>query len=336
MRTLLYAIILGALAYSGYWVAGSTAQKAALQGWLDQQAARGWVADAADITVNGYPNRFDAVVTELDISDPRWGWSWAAPQFQILALSYKPNHIIAAWPGRQHITTDYETVEVTSDLMRGSVRFAPNTGLALEETRIEMKNVEIASTLNYTGGLQDGLLAIRRLPTDGDAHPYEVVFNTTEFRLAEPIKQALDPVNVLPPALEVMNLRAMPVYDGVWDRAAIEGRKPQLTQLQVPELQITWGRLDLTLEGTLDVDPQGFALGRMALKAKNWEEIVDLSERAGWVKPQLAASLKTGLAVVAQATGDPDTLDVPLIFEDGEMRIGPVLVGRAPMLRQRQ
>ncbi|MHA3913688.1 DUF2125 domain-containing protein [Halovulum sp. GXIMD14793] len=336
MRKLFYAILLAALAYSGYWLAGSTAQKAALQGWLDQQAARGWVAEAEDISVTGYPNRFDAIVSTLELADPSWGWAWSAPEFQVLALSYKPNHIIAVWPPQQRITTDYETIEVTSDLMRGSVRFAANTGLALQETRIELKNVEIASTLNYTGGVKDGLLAIRRLPKEDDTHPYEIVFDTKEYRLAEPIKQALDPANALPPALEVMNIRAIPVFDGVWDRAAIEGRKPQLTQLRIPKLQFTWGRLDLTLEGTLDVDADGFAMGRMTLEAKNWEEIVDLSERAYWITPKLAASLKTGLAVVAQASGDPNTLNVPLTFQDGEMRLGPVPLGRAPVLRQWQ
>ncbi len=337
MRTLFFAIVVAALAYSGYWVVGSTAQRTALQAWLDQQAARGWVAEADDISVAGFPNRFDATVTDLRIADPALGWSWAAPDFQILALSYQPNHIIAAWPSKQQITSDFETVEVTSDLMRGSVRFAPNTGLALEETRIELKNVEIASTLNYTGGVEDGLLAVRRIGgNDTDGHAYEVVFRTTEFRLAEPIKQALDPVDFLPAALERMNLRTTPVYDAVWDRAAIEGRRPVMTGLEIAELQITWGRLDLKINGRLDVDENGFAQGRLALEAKNWEEIVDLSLRAGWIKPQLAETLKSGLAIAAAASGDASTLDVPLSFNNGEARIGPVPIGRAPMLRQRQ
>ena len=339
MRGLIYLILLAALGYSAYWFVGSTAQQTALSAWLDQQRNRGWLAEASEINVTGFPNRFDAIISDLKLGDPAFDWVWNAPEFQILALSYKPNHIIAAWPGKQSIASPYEQIDVTSELMRGSVRFAPNTGLALQEARVELDQVEIASTLGYTGGLESGFLAIRL--NDGEPAPdiaYDVSFQAKQFRLAEPIKQALDPSDGLPAALENMNLRMTPVYDAVWDRAAIEGRKPQLQTLRDADLNIKWGPLEFRLRGRLDVDENGYGAGRMNLTAKNWREIIALSIRAGWLQPDFADVLQTWIGVVAKTSGNADNIDIPLTFEDGLAKLGPVPllgsfdIGQAPKL----
>ena len=95
MRILLAIVILAALGWSGWWFVQSTARDRAMTGWLDERRAAGWVAEAEDVRVRGFPNRVDTVVTGLDLSDPDAGWSWHADGLQVLSLSYKPNHVIA-------------------------------------------------------------------------------------------------------------------------------------------------------------------------------------------------------------------------------------------------
>lgn len=127
-----------------------------------------------------------------------------------------------------------------------------------------------------------------------------------------------------------------PVYDAIWDRAAIEGRKPTLTALNIGNLSMTWGALDLKLRGTLNVDEHGFAEGKLDLIAHNWQEILKIAVRAGWVTQELSDTLEIGLGFLAQVTGETNTLDVPLVFKNGEARLGPVYLGYAPLLVQRQ
>ena len=99
-RFLTIFIVVVTLGYSAYWWAGSAAQETAWARWMEERRAAGWVADYDALEVKGYPNRFDTRLTGFTIADPRAGWAWSGPVFQVLALSYKPNHIIAVWPLR--------------------------------------------------------------------------------------------------------------------------------------------------------------------------------------------------------------------------------------------
>lgn len=337
MRTLFFIVMAAALGWSGYWWVGSTAQKAALSGWLAQQEAQGWVAQAATVTVTGYPNRFDAILDQLDLADPYSGWAWSAPQFQILALSYQPNHIIAVWPERQTVSTPLETLDVVSDRLRGSVRFAPDTGLALQEAILEIEGMAIASTAEWTAGMTGGQLSIRRSgPGISPDFGYEVDFRAEDVKLPEPVKAALDPTGLLPDRLTPILLRMTPVYDAPWDRAAVEGATPELTAVNIQNLSVTWGRLDLRVRGTLTVDRQGLAEGDLNVVARNWQDMLSLGVRAGWIGADFARNVERGLTLVAQVTGQTDTLDVPLTFRDGQARLGPIPIGRAPALVYRQ
>jgi len=138
MRRLLTLVLIVASLWSIYWFIGASAQKIALQSWLEDRRGDGWVAEAEELRVRGFPNRFDTILRDLSLADPLTGWSWDAPEFQILALSYRPNHVIAVWPPEQQFATPNERMTVTSDLIRGSVRLQPTTALGLEEARIDL------------------------------------------------------------------------------------------------------------------------------------------------------------------------------------------------------
>ncbi|MEM9270831.1 MAG: DUF2125 domain-containing protein, partial [Pseudomonadota bacterium] len=86
MKTLLVLVLLATALYSGYWFVGARAQEAGLNAWLEAQRAQGWVAEVEELNVAGYPNRFDTTATGLELANPKAGWAWSAPEFQILAL----------------------------------------------------------------------------------------------------------------------------------------------------------------------------------------------------------------------------------------------------------
>ena len=86
MRTRLAIVILAALGWSGWWFFQSTMRDRAMEAWLADRRAAGWVADASDVRVRGFPNRVDTVIEKLNLSDPEAGWSWRADGLQILSL----------------------------------------------------------------------------------------------------------------------------------------------------------------------------------------------------------------------------------------------------------
>jgi len=102
IRLFFGAMILAAL-YAGYWVVGSRTVEGQAVSGLDALQSDGWTVAYSDVNTRGFPSRFDTTVTDLDLTAPD-GTRYQAPFVQALALSYRPNEVIAAFPDEQTLT----------------------------------------------------------------------------------------------------------------------------------------------------------------------------------------------------------------------------------------
>ena len=331
MRALLAIVIVAALAWSGFWYWQAQARDRAVTDWLAERRAAGWVAEAADVRVTGYPNRADLVVTALDLADPGEGWSWQAEELQVLALSYKPHHVIAVLPGEQVVATPYDAIRVTSDLLRGSVIFRPTPRLELDHSTFEIEGMRLAGDSGWTAGIGKAILATRQ--AGGTPFAHDVAFDAQGLALPPATTERIG--GVLPAEIGQVGLDATLAFDRAWDRPAIEGENPVLEGVEVRDLTLTWGKLDLRGRGTLGIDAEGFAEGRLDLRARNWREMLDVAETAGMLDPTLAGAVRAGLDLIARFGGDGETLNVPLDFSGGRTSLGPIPLGPAPRLAQR-
>lgn len=334
MRVLLAIVVLAALGWSGYWYWNASARDRALTGWLEERRAAGWIAEG-DVRVTGFPNRVDVVVDGLMLADPRAGWSWSAPEFQLLSLSYRPQHLIAVWPGEQTISTPYDTIRVASERMVGSVVVEPNRLVGLDHSTLEMKAVTLTGGAGWTAGIGDALLSTRRTPDAADPFSYDLDFSAHDLRLPDTWIAGIDAAGVLPPAIETTHLAATATFDRPWDRAAIEGENPALRTLQISDARFAWGKLDLRAAGTLRPDARGFAEGKLDLTARNWRDMLEAAEQSGVMNPAIAGTLRGALGLFARLSGDGNTLRLPLEFGGGEARLGPIVIGAAPLLTRR-
>ncbi|QHQ33745.1 DUF2125 domain-containing protein [Algicella marina] len=333
MRKLFFLVILLAAGWAAYWFVGSTAQRAALESWFAQQRQAGWVAEYEDLSVAGFPNRFDSRFTGLDLADPGTGWAWEAPHFNILALSYQPNKVITVFPPEQVVRTPVETLTVVSQDLRASVHLEPNTLLGLKEAILAIDGLGITSDSGWATAISSGQLSVRRSP-EGNApdFSYDVALDAADFRLPEPLRKAIDPAGLYPVAVTPIYLRMTPVYDAPWDRLAAEGATPALTALNIQNLSVTWGELEMQMRGSLDIDTLGRPEGSLNLVARNWPDMLQLAVTADLISADLSRTLERGLSILAQTTGETSTLDLPLRFEGGFVKLGPVPIGRAPVL----
>lgn len=334
MRLLFAIVVLAALGWGGFWFWNASMREQALSDWLESRRAAGWVAEG-EVRVTGFPNRVDAIVNGLDLANPEEGWSWSAPELQILSQTWKPLHVIAVWPEHQTVATPYDTVRIESSRMLGSVVFEPNLRLGLDHSTIELRDVAIAGETGWRTGLGEGLLSVRKTPDPEAApHSYDLDFNARRLSLPEGWSSRARQSRLLPETIDLGRVAAMLTFDKAWDRPAVEGEPPLLLALDLAEVRFSWGPLDLTGSGRLRADADGFAEGRLDLVANNWRDMLDVAEDIGTIDPGVAGALRGALGIVAALAGDGDRLNVPLDFEDGEMRLGPVPIGRAPMLHR--
>lgn len=329
MRKLILIALVAMLGWSLYWFVGASAAERGFAAWLDARRSQGWVAETASLKTRGFPNRFDTTFTALELADPNSGLAWSAPFFQVFALSYKPNHIIAVWPDGQTLATPDQRIEVAADDMRGSLVFEPGTDLALQRLSLVMQGMGFSSTEGWSSYLQHAQLAARQ--GDGDA-TYDLFFEATDITPASEFMKRLDQVEGLTGVIKGLNIEASVQFSAPWDRFAVERARPQPRHVDLKLLKADWGRLDLWMAGTLEVDSAGRPTGEITVKAKNWREMVALARQAGFLPEALAPGLTDTLAFLASLNGDPDTLDAPLTFRAGRVFFGPLPLGNAPRL----
>lgn len=317
--------------WTAWWYVLATARDNALTTWLEDRRAAGWVAEAGDVSVGGFPGRVDSRIEGLSLADPRGGWAWQAGGLDILQLAYKPQHIIAVLTGEQVLATPYDTLRATSDTLRGSILFRPNTRLELDHMTFEVAGMKLSSDGGWTSSIGKALLATRQAAS-GERYAHDLAVDAEGLAIP---RLAASAEGVLPAAIDKVSLDATLRFDRPWDRASVEGDNPVLEGVDVRDLSLVWGDLDLRGRGKLGVDAEGFAQGQLDIRARNWEQMIDVAEASGTLNRTLAGTLRSGLGLVARLSGDRNALEATLDFSGGVARIGPIPLGPAPRLARR-
>lgn len=324
MRKLIALVLVLAGLWSGYWLVGSTAKHQVIADWLEERRQDGWTVGYSDFRVVGYPNRFDSKFTDLDLRDPRSGIGWKTPEFDILALSYQPNHVIAVFSEQQSLSLPLEDVSVASSKMVASVVFEPDTKLAVARTSLETEGLILNGSSGWHMGIGHLHLSTRQHPSVDFAH--DVVFDAKSVSPTVKLLGMLDPSGSLPSTISTLYLDMTLNFDAPWDRVAIERGAPLITKIFVNRLDTAWGELGLASSGVLDVAPNGQITGSVELELRNWRAVVELFVSAGAIDPSAAQTIQSGLAFFASG----DSLKTNLRFADGAMYLGPVSIGPSP------
>ncbi len=329
MRRLLVLVCMAAVLWAGYWFIGSRSVEAGLELWLKDRRAEGWVADTSDVAVKGFPNRFDATITDLNLADPNTGLAWSAPFFQILALSYKPNHVIAVWPPQQVLATPDGKITIASERMQGSVVFRPDTNLTLDRATIVLEALKLNAEAGWHAEFPTARLASRTI--EGYESTYQIGFDASQMVLSDDLLKLIGQTG-LPNVFESLRFDAEITFDAPWDRFAVERRRPQPRAINLSMLRAEWGQLELQAAGDLEIDASGTPTGDISVRATNWREMIKIGVAAGAIPAEISDTLESGLSLVAGLSGNKDTLDLPLSFRNGRVALGPVPLGPAPLI----
>ena len=333
MKRLLIAILVLSGLWFSYWFIGAASMRTGVQGWFEARRADGWVADYSEMAVRGFPNRLDVFLTNPVVADPDSGLAWQADKLDILALSYRRNHMIAVFPPQQMVSTPFGKYVITHDDMRAS--------LVVDTAREKavMRANLVGDALRIKSDRQDGISArqLRAAITElGDApNSYRIAVVAEDLRPPLPYHSQLAGKATLPDTFETARADISVTFDAPWDRHAVDSARPQPRKIDITLAEAKWGELLLQLAGSLDVDRQGVPTGRLVVKARNWREILGLVRAQGSVPPSVLDGLETALSLAAGLSGNKHTLDLPLDFRGGRIFLGPAPIGTAPRIQLR-
>ena len=325
MKRLLVLIVALALGYSGYWFVGARTMKStAIDTFADMQDA-GWAVRYDKLNTRGFPSRFDTTVMDLDLQSPDGRIRYAAPFLQVFALSYRPNHIIAAFPPTQEVTVAGTRIAFESEALKLSARLAADVDLSLEETTATAEVVRLLLPEGQRIKLGPTLMALRAGATDTE---FDAFARSETITLPIDLWRTMFPQEDLPLDIGEVRIDAIITTDtGISRTSLARPGGPRVTAIALKDAVMNWGDTVLALSGDLEIDTAGVPTGQLRVEMTAWEPLLTGLSNAGLIDAnQLQLLENMGRAMAAGA----ETLDIPLTFRDGLIYIGPIPVGPVP------
>lgn len=339
MRWLLGIAFGLAVVWCGWWFVASTALERASAAWFADRRAEGWTAQEGGIAVRGFPSRLDLTVTAPVLRDPVTGWGWQAPFAQLLTLSYRPWHLIAALPPEQRFDIPGppgeaapRTAILQADRLQASVVMRPTVDLPLD--RITVVGDALRLVLPDAAAVAAGTLRLATRPAVARANGHEIGVEALDIAPPAALLAALPPGTALPDRIGTLRVDAELGFSAPLDRHAGQTR-PVVQTLDLREARLNWGDLVIHARGALSPDAQGRAEGRIEVQVQNWRLALAAAVAAGWITPEVAPTWERALDLLAQQSGVEGRLDLPLSMRNGRASLGPLPLGPAPHLGAR-
>jgi len=327
MRGLFWVTVVLAALYGGYWYVGSRAVLKGATETLGALKAEGR-ADYADIRLEGFPSRFDVTIDAPRLDSADRSVSWQAPFIQFLALSYRPNNLIAVWPREQTLRLGADTLTLTSDDLRASVLLKADFDLALDHAELEGHGLRLTSAFGAEFLAEKLIVASRQAGVDGTQHDLAMVI--TGLAPGNAFRGQIDPARRQPAVAAEARLTATATFERPLDRKLAE-QPARLLSLDAIDLRLKWGTISVAATGDLEVDGAGYPAGQVALELKNWRDLIDLLRDAGTLPADQADTITRALSA-AEKPGDPTVVALPLVFRDGMIWLGIIPLAPAPRL----
>jgi hypothetical protein len=318
------ALLLLALAWTGFWFYARHRVQAEMDLAIQREAERGRAWACPDRRVAGFPFRI-----ELTCAAPRFTTqanggevSGSVVAVRGLAQAYDPNHVIfemtgpltATVAGRPALTMDWK-------LARASVRA---TSSRLERLSVEVDAPRLAvqptSLVGPFESRADRLeWHVRPGPEGGDTERVDAALRLS--RLVAPALQALlrsaDPADA---EIDLKLLRFAPIFRGDW-REILENWRVAGGTASLEIARIAWGRTRVEVKGPVALDAERRLEGRLDMSLVNADQLLR----------QFGVGGATGALLGGLLGSSPDrdrTMRLPLVLQDGRASVGPIRVGR--------
>lgn len=313
-------VVVAAL-WSGWWFIGSrAAQQGAIAG-IDAARAQGWTIAYDDLSVAGFPNRFDTTVSEPRVTTPDGTVEWSAPFVQVFSLAYRLNHVIAVAPPRMSFEVPGEAIDVTNADLRASVVLSASAQPVLDRSTVTMEALRVALADLWVE-VATGRFATRQA---GGETAHDVALSLSRLTLSPSVRAALDPAERLPELIDGVEIE---VEVGLTD-AVGPGRTPQVQSVLIRRAEVTWGETRANLAGEVSVGSDGFPAGALMLGLRNWEPLILNAVAQGLLTPGEAAVLNGGIGGLARSDGEAQ---VPVTLADGQLSVLGLPIAVLPRL----
>jgi len=331
MRKLIVLALLMGFLYGTYWFVG----RAQIQDRLTQaliEADEGAYDISYDsLKTRGFPSRFDTTVTNFHFSDPATDTQWTAPVFQLLALSYRPNEVIAIFPSEQVFTVNDAEVTLLTDDMRASGKVRTNAALSFRDATITMENPRFLTPDGAQLTMAHVLAAMRLTPDTNQS--YDIFLEAITVSLPNDIRRFIDPGNLQPEFFQSLSFDSVATFSDPIALNNASDQQPTLETLTIKEFAMAWGEISVSVIGDITFNDSGLPDGSISLSARNWQQALDLAVANGMVDDNRRFLVTEIISNLDETPHIQDTLTLTIAVNNGALSLGGLPLGTLPNFR---
>ncbi|WP_134724374.1 DUF2125 domain-containing protein [Paracoccus luteus] len=338
MRILLLIVILLVCVLAAAWIGGES--------WLARKAAQRIEADpridAAAVAPLRELRRVGLAFTDVAVQTPQGTAS--LPALDLWAAPTSPTQFHASLPAQMTLPVAGAPRQVTAQDAVLTLRVVPTSGMAVGLAALE------SGTVTLDGApLAQGVQVAARMTPMGAAAPagaaaaYDVGGTLAGLALGvlpTPAAAALADMGPLSAEGTARLFLTGPLVAG----AVRQGAGPTLRGLSSDGVSLRLGDLSLRLGGHLAIAADGRPEGAVFLYTADAPALLGLAADLGLIPGPAVALANAALATAAAAEvalpagvtppapAAAGEMRLPLVFRDGKMFLGPLPLGRAPVL----
>lgn len=330
------AILLAMIAYTVYWFSLSGQIERGLARWTEARRAEGMVVEYEALQVTGFPLRVQAQVANVHIAapGPHPAWTWRSALLTGNVVPYSLNHIVLNAPQPQEIRLQINGGAEENYLFTPQSAFASvilNRG-NFTRLNVDLKNGAVTGSRLNTAALNFGRVQLHlRAGENGEPQGLQ---NPSMFDVSVKMETLDYPGfsgSALGPHLQRLAMTA--TVEGIWPAgsgvAGVREWRDAGGVVQIKALELDWGPLKLNAAGTLALDEEDRIIGSLTTKLAGYEGLIKGLQDAGQLNPDEASAARTGLGVIAMASGSRNgELSLPMVLQDGEMFVGPLRIAK--------
>lgn len=342
------AILLAGGAWTGYWFNGADRLRDGVLAWAETRRAAGDAVALGEVSVSGYPLRFDLALSAPTVGTRKDGEPliWQGPPSTVTFRPWNFHRFTFETDGRHriaHAEPDLPTpILVEAGQASGRGRIAPDGRLAT--LALDFRSVQAGTEARPAAISMNRAEALIRFPAaaglanddartepgeaqDSAALRLEITGLTLPEGAGDPLGNAIERISVH------AGVRGA-IPNAAPDEALAAWRNSGGT-LEIYEQQLVWGALRMNATGTAALDAEMRPVGALTARVHGYAETLDALVVAGSMERRTAEVAKFLLGMMAEwpdASGKPVLL-IPLSAQDGIFSVGPISLFRLPPLR---